>query len=210
MVYDYLLTKSDFEKAKTNFKKAKTNFEKVQVEYIQTLQKCFIKACASNDYNKSFKFFQTIQNEGNNDIKGQVKNKLGMPATIWINSHQNKSDFGASEPTNILSNNDNLSEKSSQLINDKINEKEDGVISEEKLKCKSDYDSREQNKSKQKELSESSSDSDKYIKNLIRKRMNDIFSSNKDLKDLQRIFLQHFNFNEVSTPVLPILQDVED
>ncbi|CAG8791737.1 6546_t:CDS:2, partial [Racocetra persica] len=80
------------------------------------------------------------------------------------------------QPTNILSNNDNLSEESSQQISDKINDK---IISEEntrypivliesvelpnykqKLKCKSDYDSREQDKGKQKELPESSSDSD--------------------------------------------------
>lgn len=45
--------------------------------------------------------------------------------------------------------------------------------------------------------------------------MNDIFSSNKDPKDLQGMFTQHIDFNEVSTPVsldpLPKhLQNVED
>ncbi|CAG8850304.1 9823_t:CDS:1, partial [Racocetra persica] len=47
-----------------------------------------------------------------------------------------------------------------------------------------------------------------------RKGMNDIFSSNKDPKDLQGMFSQHIDFNEVSTvsldPLPNNLQNVED
>ncbi|CAG8791531.1 9927_t:CDS:1, partial [Racocetra persica] len=47
-----------------------------------------------------------------------------------------------------------------------------------------------------------------------RKGINDIFSSNKDPKDLQGIFSQHIDFNEVSTvsldPLPNYLQNVKD
>ncbi|CAG8814006.1 17270_t:CDS:2, partial [Racocetra persica] len=57
-----------------------------------------------------------------------------------------------------------------------------------------------------------------YIKNLkkirTRKGINDIFSSNKDPKDLQGMFSQLIDFNEVSTvsldPLPNHLQNIED
>ncbi|CAG8852819.1 33748_t:CDS:2, partial [Gigaspora margarita] len=169
------------------------------------------------------------------------------------------------EPINISSNNESIStssndpfsvkgiqkEKDTNYIRKKFF-KEKGTLesvrnnqNEQKSNCKSDYDSREQDKGKQVELSESSSDSDElgvektsnkrigylvstfkelqigninistiysnnlkapseYIKNLkkirTKKEMNgDIFSSNKDPKDLQGMFSQRINFNEGST-----------
>ncbi|CAG8467074.1 17401_t:CDS:1 [Racocetra persica] len=69
-----------FEQAKETFKKAKAEktFKKAEDEYLEILESLFKVACASDDYEKVFKFLKVIQYEGNNFTKSQVKHKIEM------------------------------------------------------------------------------------------------------------------------------------
>ncbi|CAG8852892.1 10813_t:CDS:2, partial [Gigaspora margarita] len=137
------------------------------------------------------------------------------PINISSNDDSNNDESVSTSSNDPSSEKSIQKEKGTNYIRKKIFKEKDTPESiennqnEQKSKRKSDYDSREQDKGKKVELSESSSDSDELQveKTYDKKKklscgMNgDIFSSNKDPKDLQGMFSQRIDFNEGSTSI---------
>ncbi|CAG8854981.1 4394_t:CDS:1, partial [Gigaspora margarita] len=122
----FKIAKKNYEVAK---KEAENKYNEKQKEaenkYNEKLNETFSVACALDDYETAFEFFQLIQNEGNNFTKGKVlykirmrllggfgceqniakgqelikkASKLGLTsASAWVKQYESKHDFGASE-----------------------------------------------------------------------------------------------------------------
>ncbi|CAG8791987.1 26683_t:CDS:10, partial [Dentiscutata erythropus] len=110
----------------------------------------------------------------------------------YTSSESNSYEFSPSNNDNEQANNEN----SDQVYNDTLAEDQGP---DEKSKRKSGYDNREQDKGKQKELLESSSDSEQSE---VEKAHNKKKKLSCDPSDLQGMFSQCIDFNEASTPVL--------